>query len=355
MSDSNDKPSSYSQAGVDLEAAEETVSRLGQVVEQTRIPGVLSGIGGFGGLFGLREAGVVGDTGADPVLVSGTDGVGTKLKLAFALDRHDTIGIDCVAMCVNDVITSGARPLFFLDYFATGKLKPEQAEAVVRGVAEGCKQSGCALIGGETAEMPGFYDAGEYDIAGFCVGAVERDAMLTPDRVESGDVIVGVASSGVHSNGFSLVRKIVADSELDLEQTYPELSDERTLGDILLEPTRIYAQLVGELLEEIDVHGLVHITGGGFYENLPRALPEGLGASIDASAWRRPAVFDFLQRHGKVATEEMYRVFNMGIGLAVFAEADQAARVIEHAQKYGFEAWQIGQIHDGDGVDVALP
>ncbi|QDG54515.1 phosphoribosylformylglycinamidine cyclo-ligase [Persicimonas caeni] len=352
MSDSSDKPSSYKDAGVNLEAAEETVSRLGAVVEQTRIPGVLSGIGGFGGLFGLREAGVVGDEGADPVLVSGTDGVGTKLKLAFQLDRHDTIGIDCVAMCVNDVITTGARPLFFLDYFATGKLRPDQAEDVVRGVAEGCKQSGCALIGGETAEMPGFYDEGEYDIAGFCVGAVERGAMITPEQVEDGDTIIGIASSGVHSNGFSLVRKIVSDNELDLNAVYEELASERTLGEVLLEPTRIYAGFVRDLLDAHDVHGLVHITGGGFYENLPRALPEGLGATIDASSWENPAIFDFLKKHGSVATDEMYRVFNMGIGLAVIV--DDADGIIEAANECGFEAWEIGSVNAGEGIDLNL-
>jgi phosphoribosylformylglycinamidine cyclo-ligase len=351
MSDSNNKPSSYQDAGVDLEAAEETVNRLGAVVEETHIPGVLSGIGGFGGLFGLREAGVLDDGDSDTILVSGTDGVGTKLKLAFELDRHDSIGIDCVAMCVNDVITTGARPLFFLDYFATGKLRPAHAEDVVRGVADGCKQSGCALIGGETAEMPGFYTDGEYDIAGFCVGAVERDELLGPDRVRTSDTIVGVASSGVHSNGFSLVRKIIADNELDLEASYPELDADRTLGDILLEPTRIYAGLVRELLEAVDVHGLVHITGGGFYENLPRALPDGLGASIDAQSWECPAIFGFLQSQGKVDVEEMYRVFNMGIGLAVIVE-DNAAAVIEAAEDCGFEAWEIGSVHQGDGVDL---
>ncbi len=350
MSDSNDKPSSYSQAGVDLEAAEETVSRLKSVVEDTRIPGVLSGIGGFGAMFSLREAGALADGAADPVLVSGTDGVGTKLKLAFDLDRHDTIGIDCVAMCVNDVITSGARPLFFLDYFATGALRPEQAEAVVRGVAEGCKQSGCALIGGETAEMPGFYDAGEYDMAGFCVGVVDRQAMLTPERVRQGDVVVGIASSGVHSNGYSLVRKIVRDAELDLREVYPDLDAERTLGEVLLEPTRLYARLVAELMDDIDVHGLAHITGGGFYENLPRALPDGLGVRIDRQRWTRPAVFDFLQKHGQVADDEMYRVFNMGVGLAVITGRQDADQVVEAATSHGFDAWQIGEVDAGDGV-----
>ena len=353
MTDSNDKPSSYRDAGVDLEAAEETVSRLGAVVEQTRIPCVLSGIGGFGGLFGLREAGVVGDEGSDPVLVSGTDGVGTKLKLAFELDRHDTIGIDCVAMCVNDVVTTGARPLFLLDYFATGKLRPDQAEDVVRGVAQGCKQSGCALIGGETAEMPGFYAEGEYDIAGFCVGAVERDAMITPDGVSDGDTIVGIASSGVHSNGFSLVRKIISDNELDLEAAYAELGSERTLGDILLEPTRLYAALVQDLLDTGDVNGLVHITGGGFYENLPRALPEGLGAAIDTTSWERPAIFDFLKDQGGVPTDEMYRVFNMGIGLAVIVDGD-ADDALEAAKAHGFEAWKIGSVREGDRVELSF-
>jgi phosphoribosylformylglycinamidine cyclo-ligase len=352
MSDSTDKPSSYRDAGVDLEAAEETVDRLGAVVEQTHIPGVLSGIGGFGGLFGLREAGVLGEGDSDTVLVSGTDGVGTKLKIAFELDRHDTIGIDCVAMCVNDVITTGARPLFFLDYFATGKLRPEQAEAVVRGVAEGCKLSGCALIGGETAEMPGFYTEGEYDIAGFCVGAVEREALLRPEQVKDGDTIVGIASSGVHSNGFSLVRKIIGDNELDLDKTYDELGAERTLGDILLEPTRIYVKLVRELLDTVDVHGLVHITGGGFFENLPRALPDGLGATIDAKSWECPAIFDFLQKNGRVDAGEMYRVFNMGIGLAVIVEGDASA-VIEATKDCGFEAWEIGSVNKGEGVDLS--
>jgi phosphoribosylformylglycinamidine cyclo-ligase len=352
MSDSPDNSSSYRDAGVDLDAAHETVSRLGAIVEKTHIPGVLSDIGGFGGLFGLREAGVVSGEGADPVLVAGTDGVGTKLKLAFELDRHDTIGIDCVAMCVNDVITTGARPLFFLDYFATGKLRPDQAEAVVGGIAEGCKLSGCALIGGETAEMPGFYAEGEYDMAGFCVGAVERAGLLRPERVSAGDAIVGVASSGVHSNGYSLVRKVIADNDLDLSASYPELHTEASLGEVLLEPTRIYAALVAELLDEVTVGSLAHITGGGFYENLPRTLPDGCGASIDTDCWERPAIFDFLQDRGAIDADEMYRVFNMGVGLAVIVSDDQTQQVIDVAADHGMAASKIGQVQAGDGIEV---
>ncbi|MFP4597831.1 MAG: phosphoribosylformylglycinamidine cyclo-ligase [Persicimonas sp.] len=351
MSNSDDTSSSYQDAGVNLEAAEETVSRLGAIVEDTYIPGVLSGLGGFGGLFSLRESGVISKADSDTVLVAGTDGVGTKLKLAFELQRHDTIGIDCVAMCVNDVITSGARPLFFLDYFATGKLEPEQAEAVVRGVAQGCKQSGCALIGGETAEMPGFYTEGEYDIAGFSVGAVERDRLLTADHVEVGDTIVGIGSSGVHSNGFSLVRKIISDNGLDLDKTYPALGEDRTLGDVLLEPTRIYAKVAAQLLDEQPIHALAHITGGGFYENLPRALPQGAGVRIDSTSWQRPAIFDFLEEKGGVDADEMYRVFNMGVGLAVIVGGD-AAGVIEAASSHGFEAWEIGEVVSGSGVQL---
>ncbi|MFW5967135.1 MAG: phosphoribosylformylglycinamidine cyclo-ligase, partial [Persicimonas sp.] len=341
MSNSDEDSTSYRDAGVDLEAADETVSRLGDLVESTRIPGVVSDLQGFGALFDLGAAGFGDDS--DTMLVAGTDGVGTKLELAFRLDEHDTIGIDCVAMCVNDVVTTGARPLFFLDYFATGKLRPDQAESVVRGVAEGCRRSGCALIGGETAEMPGFYDAGEYEIAGFCVGAVGREQVLRPEDVRTGDTIVGVASSGVHSNGFSLVRKIIADAGLELEKRYAELDGERSLGEILLEPTRIYASLVADLMGELPVTGLAHITGGGFFENLPRALPAGLGATIDASAWERPAIFDFIARHGNVQREEMYRVFNMGIGLAVIVRGAPGP-VIAAAEARGFDAWTVGEV-----------
>jgi phosphoribosylformylglycinamidine cyclo-ligase len=359
MADSN-KPSSshdsdaYAQAGVSLEAAEDTVHRLGALVEGTRTPGVLAGIGGFGSLFSLKDAGVVSGADSDPILVSGTDGVGTKLQLAFELDRHDTIGIDCVAMCVNDVITSGARPLFFLDYFATGKLRPEQAEAVVRGIAEGCKESGCALVGGETAEMPGFYRPGEYDLAGFCVGVVERGDMLSPARVKSGNAIIGVASSGLHSNGFSLVRKIIADNDLALDAVIDELADDKTLGDVLLEPTRLYVGLVRELLDGMPVHGLAHITGGGFFENLPRALPDGLGATIDAAAWQRAPIFEFLQAQGEVPAEQMYRVFNMGIGMAIIVDRQYAADAVSCAEAQGFDAWEIGEVIKGEGVDLSL-
>ncbi|MFU8804745.1 MAG: phosphoribosylformylglycinamidine cyclo-ligase [Bradymonadaceae bacterium] len=352
MTDSNKKTASrYQDAGVDLDAGQEAVKRYKSLAQRTFIPGVLTGLGGFGALFGLREAGVDLGPDADPILVSGTDGVGTKLKIAMALDRHDTIGIDCVAMCVNDVLTTGARPLFFLDYLATGKLLPDQAEAIVRGIAEGCAQAGCALIGGETAEMPGFYKAGEYDIAGFCVGVVDRKAVLDPSSVQAGDTLIGIASSGIHSNGYSLVRKIVDDAGLSLNDVFDEVDSERTLGDVLLEPTRIYAGATKTLLQGNAVVGLSHITGGGFHENLPRILPDGLGAEIEAGTWPIPPIFRFLQRRGDVSDEEMFHVFNMGIGLvAAFRGGPEGA--IESLEGAGYEAWPIGKIVDGQGVNI---
>jgi phosphoribosylformylglycinamidine cyclo-ligase len=341
-----EKASSYRDAGVNLDAAADAVDRYRATVESTRIPGVLSDVGGFGGLFALRDAGVSLD---DPVLVSATDGVGTKLKLAFALDRHDTIGVDCVAMCVNDVVTTGARPLLFLDYLATGRLQPEQAAAVVEGIAHGCAESGCALIGGETAEMPGFYADGEYDVAGFCVGIAERSALLDPAAVETGDVLIGLASDGFHSNGYSLIRKIVDDHDLDLNAPYDERMDE-TLGEALLRPTRLYPAVFSALQTEgIDLHAAAHITGGGFYENLPRALG-GHGAIVDPETWDVPAVINHICGIGDVATQERYTVFNMGIGMVLVVAPDAASAAIDAALDAGFEAAQIGKVVEDAGV-----
>ncbi len=294
------KPDAYKEAGVDIDAGEAVVEGIREAVRSTGRPEVLGGIGGFGGLFALGKY-------REPVLVSGTDGVGTKLLVAQRLGRHGSIGVDLVAMCVNDIAVVGAEPLFFLDYFATGKLAPEVAVEVVEGIAEGCRQAGCALIGGETAEMPGMYGPGHYDLAGFAVGVVERDELLDGSDIQAGDVLVGLPSSGLHSNGYSLVRRIVED--LDWESEY-ELG--RPLGEVLLEPTRIY---VREVLAARDAKGFVHVTGGGFYENLPRVLPEGLGCSVEVGSWSVPPIFDLLASHGGLSTRELYRTFNMGIGM----------------------------------------
>ena len=352
MSD-DEKAPSYQEAGVDLEAADETVSRLSKLVESTRTGGVMGEIGGFGGLFSLRDAGIVSSGTDDPVLVSGTDGVGTKLELAFRTGRHDTIGIDCVAMCVNDVATTGARPLFFLDYFATGELSPGQAEDVVSGIARACRESGCALVGGETAEMPGFYDPGEYEIAGFCVGAAQREDLLRPDDVEVGMPIIGLSSTGVHSNGFSLVRKILRDEGLELDDSFPELDPDRTLGEVLMEPTALYPAVIGDLREAANIAGLAHITGGGLVDNVPRSLPDGLGARIDASTWEEPAVFKFLRDHGGLDHREMFEIFNMGIGLTAICASDPMPAV-EAARRHGFTAGIIGEVTDTEGVDLEM-
>ncbi|MFT5584074.1 MAG: phosphoribosylformylglycinamidine cyclo-ligase [Cognaticolwellia sp.] len=295
----------YKRAGVDIDAGEAVVKGIGPAVQSTFRPEVLTGLGGFGGLFALGKYN-------NPVLVSGTDGVGTKLLVAQRLDKHQSIGIDLVAMCVNDIAVSGAEPLFFLDYFATGKLAPEVAVQVVEGIAEGCRQAGCALIGGETAEMPGMYGPGHYDLAGFAVGAVERDEVITGEHIQDGDVLWGFASSGLHSNGFSLVRHIVDD--LDWEQTH---GLERPLAEVLLTPTRIYVKEMLALRSQ--VRGWVHVTGGGFYENIPRILPEGLGATIERGSWEIPGIFGLLERKGGLTKRELYRTFNMGIGLIAVA------------------------------------
>ncbi len=330
---------SYADAGVDIDAGNALVERIKPLVRSTRRAGADGEIGGFGGLFDLKAAGF-----SDPVLVAANDGVGTKLKVAIEADKHDTVGIDLVAMCVNDLVVQGAEPLFFLDYFATGKLDPAQGEAIVSGIAEGCRRAGCALIGGETAEMPGMYRDGDYDLAGFAVGAAERGRLLPTDDIVEGDVILGIASSGLHSNGFSLVRKIVAQSGLSWDAPAPFDTD-RTLAEALLEPTRIY---VKPLLEAIsDTHGikaLAHITGGGFPENLPRVLPEVYAAEIDLSAIEVPPVFSWLSGEGRVQAEEMLRTFNCGIGMIAVVAAGQAAQVAAVLQQAGEHVETLGSV-----------
>lgn len=342
MEDSRSKQ--YSAAGVNLDAADESVTRYKKLVGQTRIPGVLSDVGGFGGLFALRDAGL---ELRDPVMVSGTDGVGTKLKIAFEMDRHDTIGIDCVAMCVNDVIVTGARPLFFLDYLATGKLNPDQAAQIVEGIANGCIESGCALIGGETAEMPGFYSSGEYDVAGFCVGIVERDALLKPENVREGDLLIGLNSSGFHSNGYSLIRKIIADHSLILTESY---GLDTTLGDALLAPTRLYAQAM-QAVPNTKVAS--HITGGGFHENIPRVIPPELGVRIDSATWECPAVIRLIVETGGVELSEAYHVFNMGIGFVLVVSPEHGEDSIRRLSEAGFAAQEIGVVTSTPGVHIS--
>lgn len=327
-------PLSYRDAGVDIDVGNQLVDAIKPIAKQTHRPGVLTGLGGFGALFELPL-----DRYQRPVLVSGTDGVGTKLKLAIDLGRHDSIGIDLVAMCANDLIVCGAEPLFFLDYFATGKLSLAQGQAIIHGIGQGCEQAGAALIGGETAEMPGLYAAEDYDLAGFCVGVVEKDQIITGDKVKAGDCLIGLASSGPHSNGYSLIRKIVERSELTLHSEFGE----QTLGDCLLTPTRIYVKTVLALLQQFDIHAISHITGGGFYENLPRVLPTDCTAHITAN-WPQPDIFAWLQEQGQVARDEMYRTFNMGIGLVLVCPADQASAILQSLADLGERAWQIGEI-----------
>ena len=332
---------SYRDAGVDIDAGNQLVNKIGPIVKQTFRPGVLTGIGGFGGLFELPV-----EKYSRPVLVSGTDGVGTKLKVAMMMQRHDTIGIDLVAMCVNDIIVAGAEPLFFLDYYATGQLDVEAATQVVSGIAEGCLQSGAALIGGETAEMPGMYAGEDYDLAGFAVGIVEKSKILTAERVETGDVLLGLASSGPHSNGYSLIRRILEVADADLDQPIGDT----TLGEALLAPTHIYVKPLLELIDKIPVHALAHITGGGLLENLPRVLPHGVNAEIDLGSWRRPAIFDWLQQQGNVEESDMLRTFNCGIGMVVAiaaADADEATALLEAA---GETVYRIGKITAGEGA-----
>lgn len=332
----------YKNAGVDIAAGNEAVERMKKHVKRTYRPEVMTELGGFGALFGLNK-----DKYEEPVLVSGTDGVGTKLKLAFAADRHDTIGIDAVAMCVNDIVVQGAEPLFFLDYLACDKVVPEKIEAIVSGIAEGCHQAGCALIGGETAEMPGMYAAGEYDIAGFTVGVADKAKLVTGADIAPGDTVIGLASSGIHSNGFSLVRKLLLeDGGYGLDEVLPELG--APLADVLLAPTRIYVKPLLALLEQLQVKGMAHITGGGFIENIPRVLPETVNVEIRYGSWPIQPVFSLMQSKGNVSNRDMFTTFNMGIGLVlVVAEAD-AERALELLKASGEDAYLIGKVTDGE-------
>jgi phosphoribosylformylglycinamidine cyclo-ligase len=328
----------YKQAGVDIEAGDALVERIKPHAAKTRRSEVVSGVGGFGGLFAIPPGKY-----KEPILVSGTDGVGTKLKLAFAMDKHETVGIDLVAMSVNDVLTSGAEPLFFLDYFATARLDVERAEKVIAGVAKGCELSGCTLLGGETAELPGFYVPGEYELAGFAVGIVERSKIIDGKSIVAGDRVIGLASSGLHSNGFSLARRILEDAKLKLTDTVDGIA----LGPTLLEPTRIYVKDVLALISEVPVKGLAHITGSGLPGNVPRCIPDGLRAVLKESAWKRPAIFDVLQRLGEVERAEMFNTFNMGLGMTVVVAPGDAKRAIEVLAARGITAWDVGVIEAG--------
>ena len=338
----------YENAGVNLEAGYEVVRRIKQHVASTARKGTMGNIGAFGGMFDLSELGI-----KEPVLVSGTDGVGTKLKIAFAMDKHDTVGIDAVAMCVNDVLAQGAEPLVFLDYVAVGHNIPEQVEAIVAGVAEGCRQAGCALVGGETAEMPGMYEGGEYDIAGYTTGVVEKSKLIDGSKVKAGDVLVGIASTGVHSNGFSLVRKIVADSGHDYFEEIPEFGGRR-LGDVLLTPTRIYVKQVLDVIRNCDVHGVAHITGGGFDENIPRVLHDGQGLEIREGSWEILPVFRLLEKWGGVPHREMFNIFNMGIGMVLVLDESEAQRAIEILESHGEKASVIGKVTSEPGVNIIV-
>ncbi len=334
------KSLSYRDAGVDIDAGNRLVKRIGRLARSTARPGAMGELGGFGGLFDLAGCGY-----RDPVLVSGTDGVGTKLALAMQLGTHDSIGIDLVAMCVNDIVVTGAEPLFFLDYYATSKLDVDMAEQVIAGIAEGCRRSGAVLLGGETAEMPGMYQGNEYDLAGFCVGVVERDRMIDGHRVETGDKLVGLMSSGPHSNGYSLIRKILNISGSDPQQAF----DGGTLGQALLTPTRIYVKSLLQLTAAVDVHALCHITGGGLLENLPRVLPANRVARIDVHAWPRPPVFDWLQQHGAVVDTEMYRTFNCGVGMVACVAAQDLQQTLDILTSAGETTAVIGTIGDQAG------
>jgi phosphoribosylformylglycinamidine cyclo-ligase len=336
---------SYRDAGVDIEAGDALVERIKPFAKRTMRPEVLGGIGGFGSLIELPKKY------KNPVLVSGTDGVGTKLKLAFQLDKHDTVGIDLVAMSVNDILVQGAEPLFFLDYFACGKLEVGTAADVIKGIAQGCEQAGCALVGGETAEMPGMYPAGEYDLAGFAVGVVEKDAIIDGSTITEGDVVLGLASSGAHSNGYSLVRKLIERSGVDMASDFHG----RPLRDAVMAPTRIYVKPLLKLMQAMAVKGMAHITGGGLTENIPRALPQGLTAELDKSSWQLPPLFQWLQEQGNIAADEMYRTFNCGIGMAVIVAAQDAEAATRFLQAEGEQVYRIGRIRrqqDGEAPTI---
>lgn len=332
---------SYKEAGVDVTAGYKSVELMKKHIAKTKIDGVISGIGGFGGCFAPNLSGM-----EEPVLVSGTDGVGTKLKLAFLLDKHDTIGIDCVAMCVNDVVCGGAKPLFFLDYMALGKNIPEKVAEIVSGVAEGCVQAGCALVGGETAEMPGFYPVDEYDLAGFSVGIVDKKDIIDGGKLQAGDVLIGLPSSGVHSNGFSLVRKVFGIDETTINKTYDEL--DKPLGETLLTPTKIYVKPLLALIEKCEVKAVSHITGGGFYENIPRMLKDGMSAKITKSAVPVLPIFNIIQREGNISEHDMYNTFNMGVGMIIAVNKDEAETAISVLKEAGENAFVLGEIVEGD-------
>lgn len=325
---------SYKDAGVDIEAGDHLVDRIKSVAKRTMRPEVMGGLGGFGALCKIPKGY------EEPVLVSGTDGVGTKLKLALALNKHDTIGIDLVAMCVNDLLVCGAEPLFFLDYYATGHLNVDVAANVVTGIGEGCVQAGCALVGGETAEMPGMYEGEDYDLAGFCVGVVEHSKIIDGSKVQAGDVLIGVASSGAHSNGYSLIRKIIDVKNISLDQDI----DGKKLGDVVMTPTKIYVKPILELAKQVDIHAMAHITGGGLPGNLPRVLPNGTRARIDTASWQWPALFKFLQLQGNVDTYEMYRTFNCGVGMVIAVSEADSEQALAQLQAAGETAWVIGKI-----------
>lgn len=336
----------YEEAGVNIEAGYEAVKRMKSHVDRTARKGIMGAFGGFGGMFDLSALNY-----KEPVLISGTDGVGTKLKLAFMTDQHDTIGIDCVAMCVNDIVAQGAEPLFFLDYLAVGKADPAKIEQIVKGVADGCVQSGAALIGGETAEMPGLYEEDEYDVAGFAVGVAEKSRLVTGERIQSGDVLVGLASSGIHSNGFSLVRKIVfADQGYEIDSYVAGYEELGKIGKALLKPTKIYAKPIKEIHEKLDVHGMAHITGGGFFENLPRMMPKDLGVEINLGSWPVLPVFNMLKEKGSLTERDMYNVFNMGIGFVLALPEAIAKDAIKLAIENGANAYEIGRVIDVTGV-----
>ncbi|MDR7078360.1 phosphoribosylformylglycinamidine cyclo-ligase [Neobacillus niacini] len=333
----------YKQAGVNIEAGYEAVERMKKHVQKTARAGVLGGLGGFGGMFDLSSLNL-----KEPVLVSGTDGVGTKLMIAFWMDKHDTIGIDAVAMCVNDIVVQGAEPVFFLDYIACGKADPEKIEAIVKGISDGCEQAGCALIGGETAEMPGLYSESEYDLAGFTVGAVEKSQLITGENIKPGDVLIGLASSGIHSNGYSLVRKVF--NNWALTEYVDELGC--SLGEELLKPTRIYVKPILSALKKFELKGMAHITGGGFIENIPRMLPNGLGAKLYDKSWDIPPIFNLLSTVGQIDQQDMYNIFNMGIGMVIAVDKENAAGLMDHLRQSGETVFEMGVVTEEEGIII---
>ncbi|MGV3488211.1 MAG: phosphoribosylformylglycinamidine cyclo-ligase [Tuberibacillus sp.] len=335
----------YKNAGVDVEAGYQAVNRIKAHAQRTSRPETIGGIGAFGAAFDLTSLQM-----KEPVLVTGTDGVGTKLMLAIQMNRHDTIGVDAVAMCVNDIVTQGAEPLFFLDYIACGALEPEKIEQIVKGIADGCEQAGCALIGGETAEMPGMYSAEEYDVAGFVVGAVEKSKRITGESIAEGDVLIGLASNGIHSNGYSLVRKIMSEAGLNLQDSYQ--STGKTLGEVLLAPTRIYVKPILELIKTFNINGMAHVTGGGFYENLPRMLPAGLGIRVKKGAWPVPSIFRTLQELGDLSEDDLYSTFNMGIGMVLAVHKEDADQVTRRLIELGEKAYKIGEVTSEQGLQL---